>query len=125
MYANGTGIAFRTFTGTIKRLNAGFRERIRWMKPSEIARYWAAKELTAIDNANGKTTLKAPFATPGFTLALPSHTSAPVVQHGDSRTELQKVSSTQQLSDGTWTRAGIQGHTVVCFQLEKGTTTIS
>jgi hypothetical protein len=95
------------------------------MKISEIARYWAAKELTAIVNANGKTTLEAPFATPGFTLALPFHTSAPIVQHGDSRTELKKVSSTEQLSDGTWTRAGIEGHVVVCFKLEKGTTTIS
>ena len=95
------------------------------MKPSEIARYWAAKELTAIVSANGKTTLKAPFSAPGFTLELPFHTAAPVVQHGDSRTELKKVSSTQQLSDGTWTGAVIEGHAVVCFTLEKGTTTIS
>ena len=95
------------------------------MKSSEIARYWAAKELTTIVTASGETTLKAPFATLGFTLELPFHTSAPVVQHGDSRTELKKVSSTQQLLDGTWTRASAEGHVVVCFQLEKGTTTIS
>jgi hypothetical protein len=49
MYANGTGAAFRTFQGTVKRLNAGFGERIRWVKLSAIARYWAAKELTAIE----------------------------------------------------------------------------
>ncbi|UCF16439.1 MAG: hypothetical protein JSW59_03075, partial [Phycisphaerales bacterium] len=82
-------------------------------------------ELTAIVNVNGKTTLKAPFGTPGFTLDLPFQTSAPVVQHGDSQTELKRVSSTQQLSDGTWTRAGVEGHVIVCFKLEKGTTTIS
>lgn len=95
------------------------------MKLSEVARYWAAKELTAIVNAYGKTTLKAPFGTPGFTLDLPFHTSAPVVRHGDSQMELKNVGSTQQLSDGTWTRAGVEGHVIVCFNLQKGTTTIS
>ncbi|MHC4679576.1 MAG: hypothetical protein ACYTEK_12835 [Planctomycetota bacterium] len=95
------------------------------MKLSEIARYWAAKELTAIVNANGKITLKAPFGTPGFTLDLPFNTAAPVVQHGDDQTELKNVSSTKQLSDGTWTKESIEGRIIVCFNLEKGDTTIS
>ena len=95
------------------------------MKLSEIARYWAAKELTAITNAGGKITLKAPFATPGFTLDLPFHTAAPVVQHGDSQRELKKVSSIRQLSNGTWTKASVDGRAIVCFNLEKGDTTIS
>jgi len=125
MYANGTGIAFRTFQGTVKRLNAGFRDRIRWMKLSEIARYWAAKELTAIANANGKVTLKAPFGTPGFTLELPFNIAAPVVKHGSGETALKKIGSTQQLSAGTWTEAGVEGRMIVCFDLEKGVTTIS
>jgi len=124
MYANGTGIAYRTFQGTVKRLNAGFRDRIRWMKLSEIARYWAAKELTAIARTNGKVTLKAPFGTPGFTLELPVNTAAPMVNHGASKTELKKVGSTQQLSAGTWTEAGVEGRIIVCFDIEKGVTTI-
>ena len=125
MYANGTGIAFRTFQGTVKRLNEGFRDRIRWMKLSEIARYWAAKELTAIANANGKVTLKAPFAAPGFTLELPRNIAAPAVKHGESETELKRVGSPRQLSAGTCTEAGVEGRMVVCFDLEKGATTIS
>jgi hypothetical protein len=95
------------------------------MKLSEIARYWAAKELTAIVKVNGKIILKAPFGTPGFTLDLPFHATAPVVQHGDSQTELKKVSSTQQLSDGTWTKTSVEGHIIICFNLKKGDTTIS
>ena len=125
MYANGSGIAFRTFKGTVRRLNAGFRERIRWMKLSEIARYWAAKELTEIARANGKMTLKAPFAAPGFTLELPGNLAVPVVEHGASKTELKKASSPQQLSAGTWTEAGVQRRIITCFTLEKGTTTIT
>jgi len=125
MYANGTGISYRTFQGTVKRLNAGFGDRIRWMKLSEIARYWAAKELTAIAKTNGKLTLKAPFGTPGFTLELPFHAATPVVTHGAGRTELKKVNSTRQLLDGTWTEAGVQGRIIICVHLEKGATTIS
>jgi hypothetical protein len=125
MYANGTGIAFRTFKGTIQRLNAGFHDRIRWMKLSEIARYWAAKELTAIASAHGKVTLKAPFAAPGFTLELPFSEGAPVVKTGARETQLEEVSSPQRLSAGTWTQAGVSGRIVVCVDLERGTTTIS
>jgi hypothetical protein len=125
MYANGTGIAFRTFKGTVERLNAGFRDRIRWMKLSEIARYWAAKELTAIAKANGRVTLKAPFAAPGFTFELPGVAGAPIVRHGASEIKLKKVSSAPQLSAGTWTEAGAEGRVIICFDLEKGTTTIS
>jgi hypothetical protein len=125
MYANGTGIAFRTFKGTVKRLNAGFRDRIRWMKLSEIARYWAAKELTDITRANAKVTLKAPFGTPGFTLELPGNVAVPVVEHGASKTELKKAGSPQQLSAGTWTEASVEGRIIACINLEKGTTTIS
>jgi hypothetical protein len=47
MYANGTGVACRTFQATVMGLNQGFKDRIRWMKLSEIARYWAARELTS------------------------------------------------------------------------------
>ncbi|MHC4356370.1 MAG: hypothetical protein ACYS0H_27015 [Planctomycetota bacterium] len=125
MYANGTGIAFRTFQGTVRRLNAGFHDRIRWMKLSEIARYWAAKELTTIVKANGKIILRAPFGTPGFTLDLPFHAAAPGVQHGESQRELKRVISSQQLADGTWTKASVNGRVIICLNLEKGDTMIS
>jgi hypothetical protein len=95
------------------------------MKLSEIARYWAAKELTAIAAADGKVTLQAPFGTPGFTLELPFNQAAPVVKHGTRQAELEKVSSPHRLSAGTWTEAGIEGHVIACFDLERGTTTIS
>jgi len=125
MYANGTGVAFRTFQGTVRRLNEGFRDRIRWMKLSEIARYWAAKELTAITKADGNVTLKAPFGTPGFTLELPASGSAPLVKHTAGEARLNKVDSPQRLSAGTWTEAEGAGRIIVCFDLEKGTTRIS
>ena len=44
--------------------------RLIWMKNSEIARYWAARELTRIERSGKKITLTAPFAAPEFTLRL-------------------------------------------------------
>ena len=38
------------------------------MKNSEIARYWAAKELTSITRGENSVQMQAPFACPGFTL---------------------------------------------------------
>ena len=69
--------------------------------------------------------LKAPFATPGFTLEIPSsaNAGAPHVKHGGRETELNKVSKIQQLKAGTWVKAS--GKIIACFDLEKGKPTIS
>ena len=67
----------------------------------------------------------APFAAPGFTLELSGVVGAPIVRHGSSKTEMKKASAAPQLSAGTWTEAGGEGRIIVCFDLEKGTTTIS
>ena len=124
MYANGTGIAFRTFKGTVKRLNRGFEDKIRWMKLTEIARYWAAKELTAIEvDAGGGVRLEAPFGTSGFTLELPSK-KPPVVRHGVESQLLKEVASETGLAAGTWTKASGEGRVIACFDLAKGETLI-
>lgn len=127
MYANGTGIAFRTFKETVKRLNAGFSDRIRWMKLTEIARYWAAKELTQIKLVDKKQIeLKAPFAADGFTLIAPSWTP-PIVKHDGVITELKEVDSPDRLQAGTWAWSSNDGDGVkhICFDLKKGESTIS
>lgn len=124
MYANGTGIAFRTFKETVMRLNKGFADQIRWMKLTEIARYWAAKELTAIAVNAGTVKLKAPFGTPGFTLDIASNGRMPVVRHASGESRLKEVASRKQLLAGTWTKSAEAGRALVCFDLEKGETSI-
>jgi hypothetical protein len=125
MYANGTGIAFETFKQTVLRLNAGFADRIRWMKLTEIARYWAAKELTAITRAeDGTITLKAPFATPGFTLEIPRSTGTLTIRQKGNEQPLEEVTSQKELRPGTWTSSTDGNGKRVCFDLVKGTTTI-
>lgn len=127
MYANGTGIAFRTFKETVQRLNRGFGDRIRWMKLSEIARYWAAKELTeiSVDTRTRELTLHAPFGTPGFTLEITESATPPVVRHMHHESQLVEVASPALLKGGTWTRSSAGGRRTVCFDLSKGATTVS
>jgi hypothetical protein len=125
VYANGTGIAFEAFKGTVRRLNTGFGDRIRWMKVSEIARYWAAKELTAIRLENDSIVLDAPFATEGFTLELPNPVPPRWAKHAESEVKLSKIASVRELQPGTWAQSDNPGKNIACFNLKKGRTIIT
>ena len=89
------------------------------MKLSEIARYWAAKELTSITAGKNKVSIKAPFATRGFTLRVNSTLQNPrIKKDGVEAKPLVRVKDMQSLKDNTLypDKTG----SIVCFQLEKG-----
>ena len=70
MYFNGQEIGFKIFQEVVRRLHDAYDHLI-WMKLSQIARYWAARELTRIDRpAPGEITFQAPFACPEFTVRI-------------------------------------------------------
>ena len=48
IYFNGYEVGFKILQDVVKRLHARF-DNLLWMKNSEVARYWAAKELTRIE----------------------------------------------------------------------------
>ncbi len=128
LYSNGEDTAFAAFRGIVKRLNAGYGDRIVWMKLSEIARYWAAKELTAIDIAGDKISLNAPFSAPGFTLdvafegkyTVPSLTGPKGQTVPFSRIDGDKW---RPLRPGECRIAGKKAE--LCFDLTKGKSVIS
>jgi hypothetical protein len=61
IYWNGLEIGFEIFREVVKRLHSNFNH-LHWMKLSEIARYWAAKELTRIEwNGQGRTVSRTPI----------------------------------------------------------------
>ncbi|MGV2339947.1 MAG UNVERIFIED_CONTAM: hypothetical protein LVR18_40125 [Planctomycetaceae bacterium] len=73
MYCNGTkaGVSGR-FSEWLRRLVGKYADRILWLKLSEIARYWAARELTEIQRQGEVwAACRRPFACPDFTLTLP------------------------------------------------------
>jgi len=119
IYFNGREIGFGILKEAVRRVHAGF-ERVTWMKLSEIARYWAAKELTGIVRDGNTVRLRAPFASPVFTVEIDAPGGAvPRVAVEGREIPLREVPDTLKLRSGTWARRGEDG-VVVCFDLPKG-----
>ena len=118
IYFNGQEVGFKIFQEVVRRLHTRYDHLI-WMKLSEIARYWAARELTRIETRGGSVTLDAPFATPRYTLQVPARGDAvPKLSLAGKPQPLAEVSKPLDLKPGTWTREG--AGLIVCFDLPKG-----
>lgn len=120
IYFNGAESGFRIFQETVRRLHAAY-DNLTWMKLSEIARYWAARELTAIRLGPDHVALNAPFACPQFTIRFrwpAARREPPCLQAGATQMLLQEVAGPLKLESGTWTRQGEE--IVACFDLPKG-----
>jgi len=123
IYFNGEEIGFNIFKEVVRRLDARYDHLI-WMKLSEIARYWAARELTRITRQGSGVALQAPFATPQFTVRVKGKVSkAPVVEHNHSKVALEAVARPLWLKSGTWYQDS--DSVVMCFDLAKGQSTIA
>ncbi|MBI3882614.1 MAG: hypothetical protein HY301_21450 [Verrucomicrobia bacterium] len=118
IYHNGREVGFKIFQEVVKRLFARF-DNLHWMKLSEVARYWAAKELTRIKHAGAIVLLRAPFACPDFTVRIGFRaTRPPTLVIGRQGIVLDEVSTPLKLAPGKWCRDGEA--TLACFALPKG-----
>jgi hypothetical protein len=123
MYTHGSKQGYHAFQKVVRALNGRFGDRTVWMKISEIARYWAAKELTRIERSGNRLTLTAPFASPRFTLRLAARDDAvPQLAHRTTRIPLAEVARPQDLQPGKWLRE--RGHVTICFDLPRGEITL-
>jgi hypothetical protein len=123
IYFNGKHVGFNILKEVKKRLDQKYDHLI-WMKLSEIARYWAAKELTTITPADGKILIKAPFSTPGFTLHLNSVVRNPRLNIvGKESANLVRIKDKNLLKSGAW--FSDKTGTIICFDLEKGATELT
>ncbi|HEV7278923.1 MAG TPA: hypothetical protein VGN57_01820 [Pirellulaceae bacterium] len=119
IYSNGTKEGLHSFQRVVLSLHRRFADRTVWMKLSEMARYWAAKELTSIVRGSEGIAIDAPFACPGFTIRIAGpRTASPRLTAGDAVLELKEASEPRSLDTGRWIRA--EEGTVVCFDLPKG-----
>ncbi|MFM8469907.1 MAG: hypothetical protein ACKODH_08055 [Limisphaerales bacterium] len=119
IYFNGYEVGFKILQDVVKRLQARF-DNLLWMKNSEVARYWAAKELTRIERAGNTLNLRAPFACPDFTLRVAVRsTKPPQLRVAVDAKPLTEVTVPLKLTPGTWCRDGEA--TLVCIALPKGT----
>ena len=120
MYWNGQEKGFEIFREVVKRLEARY-DKLLWMKLSEVARYWAARELTGIGTAGGNLRLTAPFTCPDFTLRWKSKpTQAPMVRYGagGQKEPLREVDSDRHLRAGNWCKQA--DGVIVCLNLKRG-----
>jgi hypothetical protein len=118
LYFGGAETGFKIFQEVVARLHARYDNLI-WMKVSEIARYWAAKELTRIERTGDVIRLMAPFAAANFTLSLPARGGAvPRLLLDDRPQPLREVSRLLDLRANTYVRQ--RTGLVVCFDLPKG-----
>jgi hypothetical protein len=122
LYFNGEKRGFHTIQEVVKRIHQRY-DNVIWMKLSEIARYWAAKELTRIDKQAEQVTLQAPFATPRFTLDIKVvQTSGVRLVGRDQSKMLQEVNKPLELKSGTFHRQ--KDGVTVCFDLSRGETVL-
>ncbi len=119
IYYNGEEIGFNIFKEAVRRVHERYDNLI-WMKLSEIARYWAAKELTRIERDAAGLRFRAPFAAGDFTVEIEAGalTAAPVVASEDRETALKEVKTSRALKPGTFARVGDKLR--CCFDLPKG-----
>ncbi len=122
LYFNGEEIGFNIFKEVFKRIHARY-DNLLWMKQSEIARYWAAKELTKIEKQGGRITFNAPFATTRFTVRIKSNLpTLPKLIANNNPVRLRRVKKLLQLQSQAWYADGRD--VTVCFDLPKGKSTI-
>ncbi len=125
MYTQGTKAGFKAFQRVVTSLASRFRDETVWMKVSEIARYYTARELTRFTATSDGFKLDAPFGTPGFTLRIArSGIGKPFVTTQNVQTRaLTEVFSETDLNAGQWLNG--KDSQVLCFDLPKGLTSIS
>ncbi len=122
IYWNGQELGFRIFQEVVRRLHVRF-DHLLWMKPADLARYWAARELTRIESRGQSLLLNAPFACPDFTLQWTAPSArAPRLRVGSQTTALREVDRPLHLVSGTWCRhpEGL----LACLDLPKGPSTL-
>ena len=118
IHYNGRELGFQAFQEVVRRLHERYDNLI-WMKLSEISRYWAARELTAIEAVEGGVRFRAPFACPAFTVRVGGPVSgAPALTLRGKRSGLTETAEPARLQAGGWMRDG--DGAVACFDLPRG-----
>jgi hypothetical protein len=122
IHFNGQELGLQILQEVTKRLHARF-DNLLWMKLAELARYWAAKELTTITSEAHAIRFQAPFACPLFTVKAKAGAGPVALKQGAEIIPLKEVQSARQLAGGTWCRDGVSK--IACFSLPKGASSLA
>jgi hypothetical protein len=123
IYFNGLEVGFTIFKEAVRRLKMHYPDALIWMKLSEVARYWAARELTRVERRPDRIELSAPFACPAFTIKTAANPEAiPRLATNGTSIPFREVMRPSALESGTWLRSGED--VTLCFDLPRGRSTI-
>jgi hypothetical protein len=122
LFNQGAKTGFAAYQKIVTALQQRFADQTLWMKVSEIARYWAAKELTRLTAQEASVQLDAPFACPGFTLRVKVDRPGPVRWVGEGKSvALTRRDRVADLDVGQWCPAPDDASAVlVCIDLPAG-----
>lgn len=122
LYANGSDTAFAAFRGIVQRVNQTYGDRILWMKLTEIARYWAVRELATIRSDENGYAFSSPWSVDGWTVSFPAGgpEPAPRFDSGGESVTLRRVAADAgvAMEPGTFRVAG--DRVEVCVNLPRG-----
>lgn len=122
IYYNGEKLGFNIFKEVVRRVEQKYPD-VLWMKNSEIARYWAAKELTRIKATPSGIQLEAPFPAIQFTVKIQGvRMEKPVLSQPGEQMPLKRVDSRDALQSGAWWQG--EEEVVLCIDLPKGTSMV-
>ena len=116
---NGQELGFKVWQEVVRRLHAHF-DNLLWMKLSEVARYWADKELTRMERAGDTIQFNAPFACPDFTIEFTAASNAVprLAAANQVSVPLNEKQRRLDLKSGHWHRT--RERVTCCFNLPKG-----
>jgi hypothetical protein len=123
IYFNGRRTGYNILKEVVKRLNQKY-DHLLWMRLNEIARYWAARELTFITISGNKIIMKAPFSASAFTIKLnfPIQNTG-IKNEGEEQQPLFRINDKKSIKSNTW--YSDRSSTILCFDLKKGSNEIS
>jgi hypothetical protein len=117
-YFEGEEVGFNIFKTVVERLNQ--LPNILWMKTSEIAHYWMAREMVTIEEADDGCRLSSPIPCSRLTLRLSGAQPAKWAMDGKP---LREVKDALSLQPGTWAKDGAD--IVLAVDLPAGKASIS
>jgi hypothetical protein len=100
-YFQGEEVGFTTFKAVVSRINR--LPNVLWMKTSEIADYWLAREMVRLEPTAEGCRISSPIACRGFTLRLSPARRSEWQLDG---TPLRQVKDALSLESGTWAADG-------------------
>ena len=118
MYCNGDKSGFRDFQRVVIALAKRFSQSTIWMKPSEIGRYEAARQLTSLTMNNDHSIgVDAPYGCTNFTIELAHAGPDKILLHTESETtnivQMPTIRGSNQYSVAN-------NMTRICFDLPRG-----